>query len=396
MKKEFKESTEATDFSLALGGPLYQLYLSTRLARPPLEYLHRRIIAFLAICWLPLFLSTLFTGKAMGGVHLPFLKDIETQITFLISLPLLLFADLLVHRRIEETVGHFPKQGLITKDNLPRFEAAVATALRWRNSKIAEVFLLLLSFALGQYLWRIHIALEVPTWFSDGGLKAKQLTPVGWWYASISLSLFRFLLIRWLFRLIIWHRFLWQVSRIPLRINALHPDNTGGLWFVGYSIFAFVPVLLAIIAVQVGEIANRILYEGAVLPQFRFEILSLIGFLILTVMISQFFFVTQMAAARRREWIAYSIKASQYVEEFKQKWLSDNAKTKEDFLGSSDIQSLADLNSSFEVARQMRLFPIGTRGILLLTAFLVVPFLPLLLTMMPLSEMINRVFKILV
>ncbi len=32
------------DFSLVLGGPLYQLYLRTRLARPPLELLVRRML----------------------------------------------------------------------------------------------------------------------------------------------------------------------------------------------------------------------------------------------------------------------------------------------------------------------------------------------------------------
>src|SRR5260370_12406932 len=42
------------DFSLVLGGPLYQLYLRTRLARPPLELLVRRMLAIPLICWLPL------------------------------------------------------------------------------------------------------------------------------------------------------------------------------------------------------------------------------------------------------------------------------------------------------------------------------------------------------
>ena len=286
MKKEFKESTEATDFSLAIGGPLYQLYLRARLARPPLELVHRRIILFLAICWLPLLVFTLLSGKALGGVHVPFLKDIETQFTFLISIPLLFAADLLVHKRMQQTVHHFRSQGIIADDHLPRFQAAVATALRWRNSYVAEVLLLLLAFALGRYLWRIHVALEVPTWFMEP-IPNRRIHLAGWWYAVVSLSLFRFLLLRWLFRLFIWHRFLWQVSRIPLRLNSFHPDLTGGLWFVGYSVFAFVPVLIAITAVQVGEFANRILYEGASLLQFKFEIAGFVAFQLLIVLISQ-------------------------------------------------------------------------------------------------------------
>jgi hypothetical protein len=43
---------EPSDFSLVLGGPLYQLYLRTRLARAPIELLHRRIIAFVLVMYL--------------------------------------------------------------------------------------------------------------------------------------------------------------------------------------------------------------------------------------------------------------------------------------------------------------------------------------------------------
>jgi hypothetical protein len=45
---------DARSLSLVLGGPLYQLFIRSRLARPPLELLHRRIIALVLITWLPL------------------------------------------------------------------------------------------------------------------------------------------------------------------------------------------------------------------------------------------------------------------------------------------------------------------------------------------------------
>ena len=45
-------------FSLVLGGPLYQLYLRTKLTRRPLDLLLRRVVGVSLFCWLPLF-STL-------------------------------------------------------------------------------------------------------------------------------------------------------------------------------------------------------------------------------------------------------------------------------------------------------------------------------------------------
>lgn len=38
------------DFSLFLGGPLYQLRLRTRSVRPPFEILHRPGLAIIVVC----------------------------------------------------------------------------------------------------------------------------------------------------------------------------------------------------------------------------------------------------------------------------------------------------------------------------------------------------------
>ena len=45
-----------TDFSLVLGGPLYQLFLRTRLAGPSFDLLKRRMIVITLVAWLPLLL----------------------------------------------------------------------------------------------------------------------------------------------------------------------------------------------------------------------------------------------------------------------------------------------------------------------------------------------------
>ena len=67
------------DFSLVLGGPLYQLWRGTRLAGDTLHLLHRRIIVLAWLAWVPLLLLSVAEGHAWGdGVRLPFLLDVET------------------------------------------------------------------------------------------------------------------------------------------------------------------------------------------------------------------------------------------------------------------------------------------------------------------------------
>jgi hypothetical protein len=59
---------EPENFSLALGGPLFQFCLRTRLSGPALELLYRRIIVITVIAWLPLTLLTALQGHLVSGV----------------------------------------------------------------------------------------------------------------------------------------------------------------------------------------------------------------------------------------------------------------------------------------------------------------------------------------
>jgi hypothetical protein len=66
----------------------------------------------------------------------------------------------------------------------------------------------------------------------------------------------------------------------------------------------------------------------------------------------------------------------------------------EPLLGSGDIQSLADLGNSFAVVQDMRVVPISKQAILQLGAATLAPIVPLLLTLMPLEQLLNKLFGI--
>src|SRR5471032_1944309 len=86
---------EPPGFSLVLGGPLFQLWRRTRLSGGALQLLHRRIIVLVLLAWLPLLLLSAAEGHAWGGgIKLPFFGDLELHIRLLLTLPLLLLAEL--------------------------------------------------------------------------------------------------------------------------------------------------------------------------------------------------------------------------------------------------------------------------------------------------------------
>ena len=79
---------EPPDFSLVLGGPLFQLLVRSRLATPGLGLINRRIVFISMFAWLPLLILSLVNGRALGGAGMPFLYDIEMHARFLVALPL--------------------------------------------------------------------------------------------------------------------------------------------------------------------------------------------------------------------------------------------------------------------------------------------------------------------
>ena len=64
-------------------------------------------------------------------------------------------------------------------------------------------------------------------------------------------------------------------------------------------------------------------------------------------------------------------------------------------MGTSDIQSLADLNGSLEIVREMRIVPISNKAVLTIVTLTLAPIAPLLLTMMPVEELAKTLFSIL-
>jgi hypothetical protein len=321
---------------------------------------------------------------------------VEVHVRFLVALPLLIVAELVVHRRLQFVGQQFLDRQLIPERAMTRFETAIASVFRLRNSVLAEVLLIVFIYGVGVLLiWPQYIALDTTTWYAVPSAEGAQLSRTGMWYGYVSMPLFQFLLLRWYFRLFIWARFLWQVSRLDLRLEPLHPDRVGGLGFLTYTVYAFTPLSVAHGALLAGLIANRIFYLGAALLEFKIEIAVLVIFLLCVVLGPLVVFAPQLAQAKRTGTREYGTLAQRYVREFEAKWLRGNAPVGESLVGSSDIQSLADLGNSFEVVRTIRVAPITKEAILQPVAATLAPVVLLALTMMPLEELLQRLLGIL-
>jgi len=382
---------EARNFSLFIGGPLFQLLRRAHLVDDALRLVKRRMVLAMAVTWLPLLAFSALQGHLWGdGTALPFGRDIECHVRFLLVVPLLIWAEPFVFVRMRSWVAQFYERNLIPLADRPRFEAAVASALRLRNSVLAEVLLIALVYGVGVLVvWRHFVAFHASSWYAIVGAGEPKLTLAGLWFVWLSIPLFQFLLCRWYFRLFIWARFLWQVSRIRLALLATHPDRAGGLGFLNGSLRAFMPVVLAHGALAAGQIANKILYAGEKLPEFILEIFFVAVFLVCLFVAPLMVFAPQVTETRRRGLRQYGVLAQGYVRAFDNKWLRGGAPADEPLLGSGDVQSLADLGNSFGVIESMRLTPVSKLAVVELVAGFLAPIAPLALTLMPPEKLIQ-------
>jgi hypothetical protein len=379
------------DFSLVLGGPLYQLLRRARLSDARLGLVNRRIVLAVLLMWAPLLALSAVQGVLLGPARtMPFLDDIGTHLRFLVVTPLLIVAELVVYRRITPIVDQFTIRRLILPQDTARYADALSEAKRLRDSVLAEVIMVALVFAAGGlFTLRRYVDLGGGAWYASTTIR-NQLSLAGLWLVFVSLPLIQFLLLRWYFRLFIWARFLWRVARLDLDLEVTHPDKAGGLGFLADSLNAFIPLAAAHGVLFAGMLANRILFGGAKLTDFEIEVFGGGVFLIFVFAGPLAVFGPRLARVRRAGLRAYGALGQSYVRAFRIRWLGDGAPPAEELLGSGDIQSLADLGNSFGAAEQMRIVPITPAALLYFAAAFFLPIAPLVLTMTSVEKLIGR------
>lgn len=389
--------TEPADFSLVLGGPLYQLWRRLHATGPSLDLLARRVIGIPLVAWLPLLVWTAYEGVAIGkAVSVPFLYDLEVHVRFLVAIPLLLLAEVVAHQRIQPVVQHFVSAGIVPPAALPGFRMAVGRAMRLRNSLTVELILAVGVFGFGWLsFWATTADLTTSTWYAMVEPAGRRLTHAGQWYGHVSIPIVQFLLLRWYFRLLIWFIFLWRVSRLDLALTPTHPDRSGGLGFLVGGLSAFAPVILAQSAFLAALIGGRILFQGRTLQSFQYEIVAFAVLQLLLVLGPLFVFAPALLELKRRGRREYGALAVRYTQEFHQKWIGGAAPPSEPLVGSADLQSLADLANSYEVVRSMRAVPFGRDALVQVAVPALLPFVPLLLTVVPAETILKSLLGML-
>lgn len=383
------EAREHSDDLSLLGGPLHRLGCRLGLVRGGTNTVPLGLVLG-AFPWLVLLALALFEG--LGAVFYS-IQAIGSHVRLLVTVPLLFVCETFINPRFAAFVHEIVRSQVVPATERPALDREIARILRWKDAWLPEAFLLgaAVLLALTNRNENFFAYLSGFTGGSNPGAVGTT-TWTSQWYWMVCTPLFRFLLLRWLWRLALWCFFLWRVSRLKLRLVPTHPDRAGGLGYLELVHTEFTPLVLAISATQSASLAQDIA-SG----RMKFDaIFSGVTFILI---VDAVLFLGPLYVFLRKLWHCkvkglsdYGAFAERYVNEFDRKWLGAGPAPQEPLLGTADIQSLADLGNSISIVREMRLLPVSPTLLMYLAVAALLPLLPLVLFKYPLADLIANFF----
>jgi hypothetical protein len=372
--------------------PPYHLESRLGLIRSGQPHVVRRAILAVAIAWLPLAVLTLIRGDFIRPDHAnAFILDIGCHARYLVTLPLLVVAEAVCAPRLTAIARHFNAAGLVAEAEHPAYQRAVASIGRLLQSRTAEVAAFILAYALVACVVASKPDTALPLWHGVIWGDRVVPTPAGWWGLLVSLPLLFLLLLGWLWRVGLWARFLWLMSRLELRLVPSHPDGAGGLGFLTTSLEAFLPLAFAFGVLAAGPVLNYVVHRGASPVQFRFQAVGVAVFVVVLFGTPLLVFMRRLLDAHHRGGLSYGAFAHRAGHEFEHKWLAPQLAVGEQTLQARDFTATNGLYSIAREAIKMRRVPFDARSVAVLGGAALVPFVPAELLRLPLDIVLQKV-----
>jgi hypothetical protein len=370
----------ADEFSLQ-GGPVYRLAARLGLVRGRTNTIALGLALGLFL-WGVLLVLALIEGI---GHKLFALSLIGGHMRLLVVIPLFFVCESGLEPRMTEFVRTIVRSGVVPQHALPTLESEVARIIRWKDSWLPDVLCL---FVAAVFSW-FSPQMNLPGITSAHDATHTAMTAQ--WYWIVCMPIFRFLILRWLWRLGLWCFFLWRIARLDLHLVPTHPDGAAGLGYLEVVHIYFTPLILAISVVQAASLAEEISI-GASGIESIYLALALILAIDAVLFLGPLFILTPRLFACRVQGLSdYMEFASRYVNSFDRKWLSPDAPSN-NLLGTADLQSLADLGSSIDIVRNMRWLAASMRLLKDFAVAALLPFIPLLLLKYPVGELAEKFF----
>jgi hypothetical protein len=365
------------------------------LAKPDQLHVGRRALLVAIIGWAPIVLLTIAHAALWGGDGIASLR-LETGVhaRYLVAAPLLIIAEAQCASYLGATVRYFVEAGLVPHEKRTEFDTAVASTRRGLNSIPAEIAAFALAYLVSALSVLSYGYDQTPVWHRSDGI-VPGYSAAGWWHFLVSMPLLLVLILGWVWRLALWARLLWLISRLDLRLIASHPDHVAGLGFIGHSLSGFAIVALALASIAAGRSAHFVLLGGSLpTPNLLFNV-GFLAFLLVLFLAPLLAFTPTLFAVWKAGTREYGALAVRIGEAFESTWLDRGGSVDRAALEKPDFSATADLYSVASNAYAIRLVPVDLKNLIALAAALLLPFGPVVLLAVPIHTILQSLQKLL-
>ncbi|HET6489342.1 MAG TPA: hypothetical protein VFG28_06225 [Syntrophales bacterium] len=251
------------------GGPAYRLMQRIGVIKEGPSIL-RRIVIFLALTWVPLLVLSFLEGLALGQTpEQSFLLDFATYARFFVAFPMIIVAEMIIGPRLTVAALHFVRSGLVREEDYPAFDTAVEKVETRREARLPELIILGIAIFGAWSVTAAFYAGQGTSWQIIRTASGIRLSMAGVWYLMAAVPLLQFMFYRWVWKLVIWTGFLFDMSRLNLRVSVSHPDQAGGLGFLGIAQIGFGSLAFSLSSILAANVAFLIVFQGADIETYK-------------------------------------------------------------------------------------------------------------------------------
>ena len=388
------EHPDAPD--LFRGGLLYRI--QHRFGVEPYEAARvaRRASLVGLLLWLPMAVASIVDGRALPGhVGVPFFLDVAAYVRPLLVVPLMLIAEPMLAAAWRTVGGKFRSRGIVGPDARAGYDAQVDRGERTARRLVPELVCLGLAAALAFRLVSVVMGGSHDAWYATGvgATGSSRMTPAGLWHAFAVHGALFYLTLRWLWLLAVWYRFLFAVARLPLRLLPAHPDRAAGLGFVGKSIVAAAPLVVAWSAALTSVAANHMIHRSWRLPEFAaLGGVFLVFVLLVFVLPPALAFLPLLVRTRREALEVWSGRMARSTEGRPADGPGTGGAVE---VGAPEL-GLEDLSIAVSAVKAMLPVPIAIGSLIALVAASCVPVVPLLFIAFPAAEIFHKLMQLVI
>lgn len=374
-------------FELMNQGPLESVLERLGLAGASRKQVLGRIALCVGLAWVP---PVAFGAVAVlidaPQAKITLANDFAFHLRFLLALPLLIVTKGIAGGRCSDALQIFHDRQMIS-DPTP----LLAQFAKRRDSRQSELFVIIVSIAVVLVRVRGEGLLDVDTWRTQPDWASAL---AGYWHLYVSTFVYDYLVIRWLWKFALWCWLLKEVALSNPALTSHHPDRLGGLSFLLMRHVRFAVVAFSVSIVVSGNVAELIYFKGQRLQNFGPALGAYAVIMAAVFFAPLLMFSPLLIRSKRAGLVSYGEVAVRHARVFEGRW--ERAKRGQrgahapDILGVQDFSSLTDLASSYRYVEEMRAILFSRSYIRALATLIALPLAPLVLFLIPLSEIFKK------